>query len=161
VIGVPGFFEDDVTFTGAPLTDGMVRAAEESLGYRLPLSYVGLLRERNGGVPRRCCFPTPFRTSWAPGHIEIDAILGIGECDWGVDAEMGSAYLVPEWGYPDVGVVICATPSGGHDTVMLDYRGCGPQGEPAVVHVDEDRVPRQIAGDFQEFIDGLVAGPGE
>ena len=150
------FFSDDATFTGAPLTDEMVRAAEESLGYQLPRGYVELLRQRNGGIPLRDCHPTPFPTSWAPEHIQINALLGIGEYDWGIDAELGSAYLIEEWGYPAVGVVICLTPSAGHDTVMLDYTASGPEGEPAVVHVDEDRVPRRIADSFQDFADGLV-----
>ena len=39
--------------------------------------------------------------------------------------------------------------------IMLDYRGCVPQGEPAVAYVDEDRVPRQLAPDFAGFVQGL------
>jgi hypothetical protein len=56
-------------------------------------------------------------------------------------------------------VVFCSTPSGGHDAVMLDYRDCGPEGEPAVVYVDEDRVPQRIAGSFDEFVAGLMECP--
>lgn len=36
-------------------------------------------------------------------------------------------------------MVICDTPSAGHDTVMLDYSECGPEGEPSVAYIDEDR----------------------
>jgi len=42
-------------------------------------------------------------------------------------------------------VVICDTPSAGHDTVMLDYTDCAVDGEPAVAYIDEDRVPRRVA----------------
>ena len=59
-------------------------------------------------------------------------------------------------GYPDIGVVICDTLSGGHDTVMLDYSDSGREGEPAVVYVDEDRIPRRVAGSFAEFLAGMV-----
>ena len=34
---------------------------------------------------------------------------------------------------------------------MLDYSECGPEGEPAVSNVDEDRVPRRVAPSFDEF----------
>ena len=152
-------FDDSDYYTGPPVTPDAVGAAEVSLCVRLPASYVALLGERNGGSPNRRCFPTPFPTSWAPDHISIDAILGIGG-EWGIDSEdLGSHYMVAEWGYPDVGVAICAMPSGGHDTVMLDYRECGSEGEPAVAYVDEDRDPRQIASSFQAFVDGLIDCP--
>lgn len=36
---------------------------------------------------------------------------------------------------------------------MLDYSDCGPEGDPAVVYIDEDRVPRRVAGSFIEFIE--------
>ena len=38
---------------------------------------------------------------------------------------------------------------------MLDYRTCGPEGEPKVVHVDEDRRPRLVAESFEAFLSGL------
>ncbi|WTL18215.1 SMI1/KNR4 family protein [Streptomyces sp. NBC_01506] len=64
----------------------------------------------------------------------------------------GSSYLIAEWEYPEIGVVICHTPSAGHDTVMLDYSVCGPEGEPAVAYIDEDRAPRRVAQSFEEFL---------
>jgi hypothetical protein len=149
-------FEDDDTYTGPPLDGSMVRQAEQSLGVRLPRSYVELLSRRNGGVPRNRCFRTEFPTSWAPGHFEIRALLGIGG-EWGIEVPgQGSAYMIEEWGYPKIGVVVCDMPSGGHDAVMLDYSESGPDGEPAVAYVDEDRVPRRVAASFDDFLAGLV-----
>lgn len=151
-----GFFTDDSTQSGPALTDVMVQAAEASLGVTLPRAYIELLHEKNGGIPVRRCFPTSVRTSWADNHIEVSGILGIG-FDRGMDGELGSSYLVHEWGYPDIGVVVCDTPSGGHDTVMLDYRHCGPRGEPRVVYIDEDRSILLLAINFAEFLGGLIA----
>jgi len=149
-------FEEGAYFTGPPVDDELVAHAEVALGVKLPRDYVELLRQRNGGVPRNRCCPTEFRTSWAPDHIEISAILGVGG-DQGIDSNgRGSAEMIVEWGYPAIGVVICAMPSGGHDAVMLDYSESGSMGEPAVAYVDEDRVPRRIADSFAEFIGLLV-----
>ena len=41
--------------------------------------------------------------------------------------------------------------------IFLDYRACGPQGEPAVVHVDQanDYKITHRADSFEEFIRGL------
>ncbi|MDR2938109.1 MAG: SMI1/KNR4 family protein [Prevotellaceae bacterium] len=64
----------------------------------------------------------------------------------------------PEWGYPDIGIAICETDSGGHDMIFLDYRKCGKDGEPEVVQVDQDKnwEITYIAGDFESFIRALV-----
>jgi SMI1-KNR4 cell-wall len=152
------FFTDDSYFTGPLLTSQMVKAAQASLGVRLPQRYIDLLSERNGGIPRCRCFPMKTPTSWSADHIEIAGLRGIGG-EWGIDTTegLGSADMIREWGYPDVGVVICEMPSGGHDVVMLDYRECGAEGEPAVAYVDEDRQVQQIARTFSEFIDGLIS----
>jgi hypothetical protein len=150
------FFTEDTRGSGPALTDEMVQKAEAKLGFRLPASYIALLRERNGGVPNRRCFCTGVATSWAADHVEISSIIGLGFED-GVDGELGSAYMVQEWGYPDIGLVICETPSGGHDTVMLDYRACGRNGEPQVVYIDGDRSILPLAPDFGSFIRGLTA----
>lgn len=149
------FFTDDNYYSGPPVNADMVRAAEARIGFRLPRAYLELLHERNGGVPIRRCFPTVVRTSWAEDHIEISGLLGIGT-ERGIDGKLGSAYLIQEWDYPNIGIVICDTPSGGHDTVMLDYRECGPEGEPQVVYVDEDRTILTLAANFDEFADRLV-----
>jgi hypothetical protein len=65
--------------------------------------------------------------------------------------------MIRKWDYPKIGVVICEMPSAGHDALMLDYRACGAEGEPAVVYVDEDRQPQEIARTFSQFVDGLVS----
>lgn len=148
------FFSDESAL-GPEITEEMVSRAEASLGVRLPKSYVALLREKNGGAPERRCFPMKRATSWAPDHFQVSTLLGIG-FDEGIDGELGSRYLVGEWSYPDVGVVVFDTPSGGHDAVMLDYSESGRQGEPRVVYVDEDRVPMPVAATFADFIEGLV-----
>jgi hypothetical protein len=154
---VTELFEDNDYYTGPPLDSAMIRRAEEDLGVLLPRSYVEVLLLRNGGTPRRRCFATSFPTSWADDHFEITAIRGIGG-SWGIDSSSGkgSSYLISEWEYPRIGVVICDTPSAGHDTVMLDYSECGPEGEPAVAYIDEDRVPRRVAESFDEFIARLI-----
>jgi hypothetical protein len=152
-----GPFEESDYYTGPPLDSDMIRRVEEDLGVRLPRGYVELLLQRNGGIPRRRCYPTTFPTSWADDHFEISGIRGIGGV-WGIDSSSGrgSSYLIAEWGYPEIGVVICDTPSAGHDTVMLDYSENGPRGEPAVAYIDEDRIPRRIAASFDEFLARLV-----
>jgi len=63
-----------------------------------------------------------------------------------------------EWGYPDIGVYFADTPSAGHDMIALDYRACGRDGEPAVVHVDQEvgYVVTPLAPTFEDFIAGLV-----
>lgn len=141
-------------WTGPPLTEDMVRRAEETLGVRLPRSYVELMYRQNGGVLKNSCCPTSFRTSWAADHFGVDVIMGIGY-EEGIDVQ--SASLISEWGYPNVGVVLGVTPAAGPDTVMLDYSGSGPDAEPAVIYVDEDRVPRRVADSFGDFMTCLVS----
>jgi hypothetical protein len=152
-MNLSNFFEEDDFYTGPPLTEALILRAEEILGVHLPAVYVALLEQRNGGVPRRRCLRTDFATSWADGYFEVRALLGIGG-ERGIDSAQrhGSRYLIAEWGYPDIGVVICEMPSGGHDAVMLDYSACGPEGEPSVAYVDEDRIPRRVAESFPEFV---------
>lgn len=152
------FWDDADSFTSPlPLTDNMVSRTEALLGYKLPESYITLLKSRNGGTPINDCFPTKEPTSWSGDHIAITGIRGIGG-QWGVDSEeLGSRFMVEEAGYPDIGIVVCECPSGGHDAVMLDYTLCGKSGEPRVMHVDveSDRITF-LAPDFETFIRGLV-----
>jgi hypothetical protein len=144
--------EQHSMYDAPPLDDDLIRRAERALGVRLPRAYLGALTERNGGILARQTYRVDFSSAGGDGTIGVEALLGVGG-RWGVDVM--SRYLVEEWEYPP-GIVVCMPPSGGHDTVMLDYAACGPRGEPAIVYVDEERVPRRIAHDFQTFLDGLT-----
>lgn len=145
-------------YSGPPLTDLLVQQAEAKLGYKLPDSYVNLLRKTNGGIPRRRCFPKAG-TSNADNHIRIQVICGIGGL-WGIDSDQfGSAHAIEQAGFPDVGIFIAWTVNAGHDGVMLDYRECDSHGEPRILFVDpeEESNPTQIiAPNFEAFINGLV-----
>ena len=62
-----------------------------------------------------------------------------------------------EWEYPDIGIYFADCPSAGHDMLCLDYRACGPTGEPSVVHVDQewDYKIVFVAESFAAFVLGL------
>lgn len=142
-----------------PQTAEMVASIEAELGVKLPAAYLELMQSQNGGLPRNTCFPTAELTSWAGDHVAITGISGVGrDKTYSLCGSLGSQFMQDEWRYPNWGVCICDCPSGGHDMVMLDYRECGPQGEPAVVHVDQasDFEVTFLAKDFETFIRGLV-----
>lgn len=158
-----GFWDDSTyaikAYVSALLNDELIASVEEELGYKLPASYIELMRLHNGGIPVNNCFPTEEKTSWAEDHIAISGIMGIGrQKSYSLCGDLGSPFMIEEWGYPDFGVVICNCPSAGHDVVMLDYRKCGENGEPEVVHVDQecDYEVTFLAKDFETFICGLV-----
>lgn len=143
----------------APFDEATIVSIEHELGYKLPTSYIQLMNTQNGGIPTRTVFPTEEATSWAEDHIAISSIMGIGrEKMYSIGGELGSRFMIEDWGYPDLGIVICDCPSAGHDVVMLDYRFCGPEGEPCVVHVDQedDYEITYLAPNFEAFIRGLV-----
>ncbi|WP_233699014.1 SMI1/KNR4 family protein [Paenibacillus profundus] len=146
-------------YVDEPPTDELIASIEEELGYKLPASYIAMMKIHNGGIPVNTCFPTDEATSWEVEYISITGIMGIGrEKPYSLGGEFGSLFMIEEWGYPDIGVVICDCPSAGHDVVMLDYRACGRDGEPAVVHVDQeqDYAITFLAPSFAAFIQGLV-----
>ena len=71
--------------------------------------------------------------------------------------EIGSQFMIDEWGYPDIGIYICDCPSAGHDMICLDYSLSGPDGEPQVVHIDQEYDYKKtfVCKTFEEFITNL------
>lgn len=144
-----------------PPSDERIASVKEELGYKLPAAYIWLMKQHNGGIPVNTCYPSDGPTSWAEDHVAITGIFGIGrEKSCSLCGELGSQFMIDEWGYPAIGVAICDCPSAGHDMIFLDYRACGPQGEPAVVHVDQENDYKitHLADSFEEFIRGLEHG---
>ena len=109
-------------YIGTIPTDKQVEEIERELGYKLPQSYIALIKQCNGGEPINKCFPTQTPTSWANNHIAISGIMGIDkDKPYSLCGEMGSRFWIEEWGYPNIGIAICTTPSAGHDMIFLDY----------------------------------------
>lgn len=147
-------------YQGEIPTDEQIAEIEAELGYKLPASYIEMIKLQNGGIPLNDCFPASERTSWAEDHIAITGIMGTDkEKACSIGGESGSKFMIEDWGYPDTGVYICDCPSAGHDMVMLDYSKCGNTGEPEVVHVDQENDYKKtfLAKDFETFIKGLVS----
>lgn len=158
--GLWDFDEVDVSeYHERPPTDEDVRAIEAELGFRLPAAYIALADQHNGGRLRRNAHASPSPTTWADDHVAVTGIFAIGRnaaCSLGGSA--GQRLWLTEWAYPALGVYFADTPSAGHDMIALDYRACGPDGEPSVVHVDQEAgyAITQLAASFREFVSGLV-----
>ena len=145
-------------YVSEPPSDELIASVEEELGYKLPAAYIWLMKQHNGGIPVNTCYPCDEPTCWAEDHVAITGIFSIGrEKSYSLCGELGSQFMIDEWEYPAIGVAICDCPSAGHDMIFLDYRACGPQGEPAVVHVDQENDYKitHLADSFEEFIRGL------
>lgn len=145
-------------YVDEPPSPELVASIEAELGYRLPRSYVRLMRWQNGGIPRNTVCPAPERTSWAEDHVALDGIMGIGRTRrYSLLGDAGQALWLKEWEYPPIGVYFGTCPSAGHDMIAFDYTDCGPAGEPRVVHVDQDWDYRVtiLAPDFVSFVRAL------
>ena len=145
-------------YVSDPPSDELIASVEEELGYKLPAAYIWLMKQHNGGIPVNTCYPCDEPTCWSDDHVAITGIFGIGrEKSCSLCGELGSQFMIDEWEYPAIGVAICDCPSAGHDMIFLDYRACGPQGDPAVVHVDQENDYKitHLADSFEEFIRGL------
>ncbi len=145
-------------YTDDPLTPEKIKLVEQALGYKLPASYVELMSTRNGGAPINSHHRTSTPTSWAEDHVAMTAFLSIGaDKGYSLCGDTGSEFMISEWGYPPIGIYFADCPSAGHDMLCLDYRACGPEGEPCIVHVDQelDYAITHVADDFEAFIRGL------
>ncbi len=163
-INLEEFWDDDEyaleAYVSLDVTDEMIQEVEQELGYKLPASYIYLMKKHNGGIPKNQYCPCDTPTTWADDHVGITGIYGIGrEKTYSLCGEHGSKFWIEEWEYPDIGVAICDCPSAGHDMIFLDYRECGRDGEPKVVHIDQewDYAITVLADNFEEFIEKLCS----
>ncbi len=140
-------------YVSEPFDEKMLEEIEMELGYKLPKSYVELMREHNGGRLKRCFFKLD-----EDSYVKLTGMYGIGrEKTYSLCGSYGSKFWIEEWEYPDIGVAICDCPSAGHEKIFLDYRECGREGEPRVVHIDQelDYEITILANTFEEFVNGL------
>lgn len=152
-----GFWNDcDYAFEsyiGKDVTDEDIKHAESELGYTLPTAYIELLNNHNGGVLNKNCFINNDGEC-----VYLTGIYGIDrDKKNSIFGEFGNEFWMSKWEYPPIGVVVADTISGGHDMIFLDYRECGPTGEPKVVRVDQegDYSITLLADSFGDFIKQL------
>src|SRR5689334_22113392 len=89
-------------YVEAKPTDELINSIETELGYKLPASYIELMKLHNGGIPTKNCYPTTERTSWSENHVAIAGIMGIGRNKaYSLCGSLGSQFMIDEWGYPN------------------------------------------------------------
>lgn len=145
--------EDDDYYRLVPLTDKLIKKAEEQLNISLPLSYLNLLQVQNGGSITFNAFPSKVPNSWAEDHIDVDHIFGIAE----EEGILNSEYLIKEWGLPDNIVLFSGD---GHSWIAFDYRNV--REEPPIIFVDvEMEQIINLAPDFSTFLSELYSVEAE
>ena len=147
-------------YVGKTATDEDFKKVERELGYRLPEAYKVLMKIQNGGELRKNTFQGPFRRSWSRGFFDVNYIYGVdSSSEYSLCGKFGHKLWIEKWKYPNIGIAICGSVSGGHDIIFLDYSDCGPEGEPCVVNIDQeaDYEITYLADNFKDFIDGLFS----
>ena len=142
-------------YVSEPPTDELIAEIEQELGYKLPESYIWLMKQHNGGVlnhNRNGC-----KIDWSEGHtawtgnvVSVAGIMSIGrEKTWSI---CGTEVQCR----PDIGVAIANTWDCA-DMIILDYRECCKNGEPSVVCVDPNAHLQitKLADNFENFIRSL------
>ncbi|MFF2088423.1 SMI1/KNR4 family protein [Nocardia sp. NPDC058176] len=135
-----------------PATDTLISSAEQTLGMRLPTLMCRLLREQNGGrvSDQWNAFRLPD-PAWDEDWASLSELMGIDP-----DTELSileTPYLTQEWDLPAQLVLLDGD---GHRWLALDYRDCGPQGEPSVAYFETDTGTSQpVAPDFGRFLESL------
>lgn len=145
-------------YCGKTPTEEEIKQAEATLGYKLPESYKTLIKKHNGGRLEKDTFDNPLQTNWTSTSFNAYSIYGIDPSkEYSLLGDMGNHFWIDQWDYPEIGLVIADTFTAGHDMIFLDYTDCGADGEPCVVHVNQENnfEITYLADTFSDFVKGL------
>ena len=143
-------------YVSEPPTPELIASVEEELVFKLPTFYKEMMKLHNGGIPHNTLYP--ITGAGAVDPVVISGFLSIGrDKENSLCGEVGSRVRIEEGGYPEFGVIICDC-SSSNAVVMLDYRSSGNDGEPEVVHVDQENNYKvtKLAKNVETFVRGLV-----
>lgn len=129
-----------------------ISQAEQSIGYRLPQSYIELLKTQNGGIPILNTYPLEHAEI---DGIELSYILGIGNQDTSLTGRYGQSYAIDEMGYPNVGIYFADTTMEGMLLLMYMHPD---DVEPSVCFVSqqEDFTIYPLEMRLPDFISSLI-----
>ena len=142
-------------FIAKPITNDMVSAVQNELGYQLSQSYLEFLKSQNGGIIHEHLLITDEPNSLSGDYFSITNIAGIDKQAKNCSLYYGKTLI--ESGFVDIGVYFCDLKID-HDWMIMDYRECGKNGEPKITHVYVDGGEPEIqvtTKDFKTFIDNL------
>lgn len=96
-----GFWDDSAEaadrYVLAPPTDGQIESMEEQLVFKLPTSYINMMKLHNGGVPHYRHFPVSQAEAAKKVRVEVAGILGIGrEKAHSLGGEAGSRFIIEQ-----------------------------------------------------------------
>lgn len=124
-----------------------IEEAEKFFNVKLPVEYINILQEQNGGYIIFNSHPSPVPTSWSENSVNIDFIMGISK-KAGV---FETPYLIKEWDLP-IGIIVIS--GDGHAFIALDYRE--NNFDPKVIYIDIDMAQVvTIANNFKVFLNNL------
>ena len=147
-----------------PFRAADLRRTEDVLGVRLPTAFVQLLQFRNGGYLYRRTIKSAQRPPryWGPASVyEIESIAGLASTN--VMSSLQELFISARhegddgWDLP-AGLVPFT--GDGHFHVCLDYRTCGPRGNPSVVHTITSDYPGKMPKEFRvaESFEAMIRG---
>ena len=146
-----------------------VRRTEQVLGVRLPAAYVAVLKVCNGGcLSRNRIVPLqrPPRDYCRSSEYAVGFIDGI-RSNHSTQTETLNGNVVAArrvWGLP---LALVPFDGDGHNWLCLDYRRCGPRGEPTItdtldaVRDGEPPVELRVAKSFADFLSRLERDKSE
>lgn len=150
--------ESERRYMSAPADIKTVYAIQEKLGFKLPGTYVELMKQHNGGLLNRCWFPVKENAKTYQDYIQVTGILGIGsDVPYSLCGRFGSEFLLDGFeSLKGAGIALMNSISPARAMLMLDYRKCGADGEPEVLYVNlETSEECVVARDFEAFVRGL------
>lgn len=136
----------------------LIRSVQDELGFVLPDTFVELMKMHNGGMLNRCWYPINFPAETYADYIQVTHLLGIDrEIAYSLCGRFGSKFLLEDkGGLETAGIAFANCISPTRAILILDYRTCGPDGEPCVTYINSQTHEESvIAPNFEIFVRGL------
>lgn len=140
-----------------PATRAMISRTEKALNIKLPGAYRAVMRVRNGGTLHLSTFKLARRPPRLWSSLRTYHVDGLpGMCPQPMHCLLCSTRAHRRsYGLPR-GLFVLTSGDRGHWCCCLDYRKCGPSGEPSVMHISlEEGYEFEVASSFAELLAGL------
>jgi len=151
-------WSSDFNVPNPEVSDSLIQEVESILNVKLPDSYIGLMREKNGAYLEEQLvkvdgdIPDDLKYYIDDNYISMGSISGIGLNENNTGCILSTKYLINEWGLPERLVLFDGD---GHTWMALDYRV--REIDPPVIFIESDNYSYvEIAKNFSDLINKIV-----